>query len=56
MSVLRSGAKFVEGTADTGRLILVREDGTRAASPVYLIEGSVSDNGDGTCDLILPEV
>jgi len=42
------GAKFVSGTADTGRLILSREDGSTAVCAVILLRGTLFDNADST--------
>lgn len=46
------GLKFVSGTADTGRLILTREDGSRVRCGVLIVQGvTLTDNGDSTFDL-----
>jgi len=46
------GAKFVSGVADTGRLVLTREDGSTAVCGVVLVRGvRLTDNADSTFDL-----
>lgn len=46
------GAKFVGGTADTGRLILLQEDGSQARCGVVIVKGvSLTDNEDSTFDM-----
>lgn len=54
-SVQQRGAKFVSGTTPSGRLRLKREDGSVNLTPVWLTKGTVTDNGDGTVTLTLPE-
>ena len=48
------GSKFAFGTADTGRLVLTREDGSVAVCGVVLMRRDVSfvDNEDSTFDLV----
>jgi hypothetical protein len=46
------GAKFVRGQADTGRLVLTREDGSTARCGVVIVQGAtLTDNSDSTYDL-----
>lgn len=46
------GARFVGGNADTGRLILLREDGSEARCGAVIVQGvSLTDNEDSTFDL-----
>lgn len=46
------GSKFVSGTADTGRLILTRQDNSTAVCGVVIIQGAtLTDNNDSTFDL-----
>lgn len=46
------GARFVGGSADAGRLILLREDGSRVRCGVVIVQGvSLTDNEDSTFDL-----
>ena len=49
-----TGSKFVFGTADTGRLVLTREDGSVAVCGVALMRRAVSfvDNEDSTFDVV----
>lgn len=45
------GAKFISGSADTGQLVLLREDGSVARCGVVIVQGmSLVDNGDSTFD------
>lgn len=47
-----TSVKFVAGSADTGRLILLREDGSTAQCGVVIVQGvSLTDNSDLTFDL-----
>lgn len=47
-----AGARFVGGFADTGRLVLLREDGSQARCGVVIVQGvSLTDNGDVSFDL-----
>jgi hypothetical protein len=50
---MSQGAKFVGGTAQNGRLVLVRSDGsTTAELPDFiLVRGVLTDNADSTFDL-----
>ena len=46
------GAKFVGGSADSGRLVLLREDGSTARCGVVIVQGAtLTDNEDLTFDL-----
>jgi hypothetical protein len=46
------GSKFVAGQADTGRLILTRDDGSTARCGVVIVQGAtLTDNNDSTFDL-----
>lgn len=46
------GPRFVSGSADTGRLILLREDGSTARCGVVIVQGVIlTDNEDSTYDL-----
>lgn len=46
------GAKFIGGSADSGQLILLREDGSQARCGVVIVQGaSLTDNEDSTFDL-----
>lgn len=46
------GARFVGGSADTGRLILAREDSSRVRCGVVIVQGvTLTDNEDSTYDL-----
>lgn len=43
------GVKFVSGQAETGRVVLIREDGSRAECPIVICDGAtLTDNGDST--------
>lgn len=47
------GVKFVGGQADSGRLVLSREDGSSAVCPVVIVDGlSLTDNGDSTFNFV----
>lgn len=47
------GYKFESGTADTGRLVLTREDGSTVICGVVIMRGvSLVDNSDSTFDLV----
>lgn len=47
-----SGAKFVGGQANTGRLVLLRDDGSTSRCGVVIVQGvSITDNEDSTVDL-----
>jgi hypothetical protein len=47
------GWQFVGGTADTGRLILTREDGSTAKCGVVIVQGvTLTDNDDSTFDIV----
>ena len=46
------GQKFVSGNADSGRLILFREDGSIAINSVVIVRGTLVDNGDSTFDFV----
>ena len=47
------GAKFIFGSADTGQLVLTREDGSTAVCGVVIVRGvSLVDNADSTFDLV----
>ena len=47
-----TGSRFVSGQADTGRLVLTREDGSTAMCGVVIVRGvSLVDNTDSTFDL-----
>ena len=50
---MRQGSKFVAGTAETGRIVLERGDGSTAELPdVVMVRGlSLVDNEDSTFDL-----
>jgi hypothetical protein len=46
------GARFVRGQADTGRLVLIREDLSIARLPVVIVQGAtLTDNEDSTFDV-----
>lgn len=46
------GARFVGGSADSGQLILLREDGSRVRCGVVIVQGaSLIDNENSTYDL-----
>jgi hypothetical protein len=51
---MRFGSKFVSATAETGRIILERSDGSTAELPgVVMVRGlSLVDNTDSTFDLV----
>jgi hypothetical protein len=51
---MRLGFKFVDGTAETGRIVLERGDGSTAGLPgVVIVRGvSLVDNADSTFDLV----
>jgi hypothetical protein len=47
------GARFVRGQADTGRLLLIRDDLSIARLPVVIVQGAtLTDNADSTFDLV----
>lgn len=47
------GPRFEFGTADTGRLVLTRDDGSTAVCGVVIVRGvSLVDNEDSTFDLV----
>ncbi len=47
-----TGSRFVSGQADTGRLVLTRNDGTTGVCGVVIARGvSLVDNTDSTFDL-----
>jgi hypothetical protein len=47
------GPRFEFGTADTGRLVLTRDDGSTAVCGVVIVQGvSLVDNDDSTFDLV----
>jgi hypothetical protein len=46
------GARVVRGQADTGRLVLIRDDLSTAVCGVVIVQGaSITDNEDSTFDL-----
>lgn len=46
------GARFVGGNAETGRLILLREDGSQARCGVVIVQGAtLTDNENSTFDV-----
>jgi hypothetical protein len=46
------GSRFELGTAETGRLVLTRDDGSTAVCGVVIVQGgSLTDNADLTFDL-----
>ena len=46
------GPRFEFGTADTGRLVLTRDDGSTAVCGVVIVRGvSLTDNDDSTVNL-----
>jgi hypothetical protein len=46
------GSKFVAGQADTGRLVLIRDDLSTAVCGVVIVQGAtLTDNADLTFDL-----
>ena len=52
-SRVRLGYKFVAGTAETGRIVLERGDGSTAGFGVVIVRGvSFVDNEDSTFDLV----
>jgi len=45
-------SKYVWGDLSTGRLVLIREDGSRAPCGVVIFQGAtLTDNSDSTYDL-----
>ena len=47
------GPRFESGTADTGRLVLTRDDGSTAVCGVVIVKGvSLADNEDSTFDFL----
>ena len=47
------GPRFELGTAETGRLILTRDDNSTAVCDVVMVRGvSLVDNADSTFDLV----
>ena len=47
------GLRFESGTADNGRLVLIREGGSAAVCGVVMVKGvSLVDNDDSTFDLV----
>lgn len=52
MIIPKTDDKFVSGSLDTGRLILVRRSGSTARCGVVIATGgTVTDNGDGTFEV-----
>ena len=48
----RQGYKFVGGTAETGRIVLERGDGSTEQLPdVVIVRASLTDNEDSTFDV-----
>lgn len=47
------GFKFVSGDAETGQIVLTREDGSSESLPIWIYDFpcTMTDNGDGTCTL-----
>jgi len=46
------GPRFEFGTAETGRVVLTRDDGSTAVTGVVIVKNTtVSDNGDSTFDV-----
>lgn len=55
MSNSQRGYSFVSGSADDGRLTLLRADGKQYSLPVILCLGTVTDvTGDGVLDINFP--
>ena len=47
-----AGRRFVRGQADTGRLLLIRDDLSTAVCGVVIVQGAtLTDNADLTFDL-----
>lgn len=51
MTPTPKGAKFVSGSLETGRLILIRDDGSTARCNVLMCLGTLVDNEDSTFDI-----
>lgn len=46
------GPRFVSGFFDDNQLVLTREDETIARSAIFMFEGALVDNGDGTASIV----
>lgn len=53
MIIPKTDDKFVSGSLETGRLILVRRSGSTARCGVLMFTGTLTDNSDGTYELTL---
>lgn len=53
--LLARGPRFVSGSTESGRMTLVRDDGTTQDAPFLMTTGVLVDNGDGTWDITFPE-
>lgn len=51
MTPTPKSSKFVSGSLETGRLILIRSDGSTARCGVLMCLGTLVDNEDATFDL-----
>ena len=51
MTPTPKGSKFVSGSLETGRLILIRNDGSTARCGVLMCLGTLVDNEDSTFDI-----
>ena len=58
-SPITPGPKFVSGEISEGQFVLMRDDGSVWKVPninnIYLTQGTVITNGDGTLSFDLPE-
>lgn len=54
-SALERGPRFVSGQAESGQVVLTRDDNTIELAPMLMITGTLVDHGDGTCDVTLGE-
>lgn len=50
----RIGSKFAAGESDGTHLTLTRVNGTDGTCDVFLMRGTLSDNGDTTFDITFP--
>lgn len=50
-----TGPKFIGGQANSGRLVLLRQDRSTAVCDVVIVKNAtLTDNGDSTFDLVFP--
>jgi len=55
MGIPNLGPKFISGSVSTGRVHLLREDGTTDYAPLIMFYGTVTDvTGDGIIDINFP--